>query len=114
MVVHYIYIGLLYNTGPLVMCMRDCKRVWFMYGNVRTLHEIVIADINLTTSNSIDEAFFLVGFSQMFQFVGNRMEHCLGSSVNHFAEIAAIESSRLENGRPNLLWKIFSNCFKLL
>ena len=46
---------------------------------------------------------FLVGFSQMFQFVGNRTEHCLGSSVDHFAEIAAIESSRLEKGRPSLL-----------
>ena len=38
----------------------------------------------------------------MFQFVGNRMEHCLGASVDHFAEIAAIESTRLEKGRSNL------------
>ena len=39
----------------------------------------------------------------MFQFVGSRMEHCLGASVDHFAEIAAIESTRLEKGRPSLL-----------
>ena len=41
----------------------------------------------------------------MFQFVGNRTEHCLGASVDHFAEIAATESSRLEKG--SLLWKRF-------
>ena len=34
----------------------------------------------------------------MFQFVGNRMEHCLGASVDHFAEIASMESYRLEKG----------------
>ena len=28
------------------------------------------------------------------------MEHCLGASVDHFAEIASIESYRLEKGNP--------------